>query len=240
VLVCPLLTVFVYYYLCLLWSRFYDDLQVDIVYYSLIVGLTLQFFILVTFSENWLVSTCLFAPCVAYFMCVTQQILTTVSGRTIGLLVFRILFQVLVYGAVAYKVELLQKQNFLGKDAYQKSFKHWLQIFDTFTEGVAVLDSEGGVVYANDSVRKHLQFDKMDQEQTQKLEPETSSIKEVLETTVLEECSQKSREKKELTVYDFVMSHSTGNMFELKATKVSKPDQISSHSRVSNDPRSDG
>jgi len=109
---------------------------------------------------------------------------------------------VLVYAAIAYKVELLQKQNFLGKESYQKSFKHWLQIFDTFTEGVAVVGNDGAVVYANDSVRKHLQFDKLttDEQQPNQVQS-TCSIKELFETTIIEEYRTKgSRSRKELTV----------------------------------------
>ena len=66
-LVCPLLTVFVYYYMIAIqYSK--TEVEVDVVYYSLVVGLTLQFFILVMFSENWLLSTAIFIPCVVYFM----------------------------------------------------------------------------------------------------------------------------------------------------------------------------
>lgn len=46
------------------------------------------------------------------------------------------------------------------------------------------------------------------------------SIKDVLENTVIEEHTGKpTREKKELTVFDFMMSYQQGSMFELKATK---------------------
>lgn len=108
------------------------------------------------FSENWILSTGIFAPCVVLFMLKTQQLLKTAPGKSVALLVLRCVFQILVYAAIAYKVELLQKQTFLGKDAYEKAFKHWLKIFDTFTEGVAVVANDGSVVYSNDSVRKHL------------------------------------------------------------------------------------
>ena len=69
-IVCPLLTAFIYYYLCMI--RFKDNEDVDLVYYSLIVGLTLQFYVLIMFSENWLISTGLFTPCVVLFMLKTQ------------------------------------------------------------------------------------------------------------------------------------------------------------------------
>jgi hypothetical protein len=54
-----------------------------------------------------------------------------------------------------------------------------------------------------------------------------TSIKEILENTVIEEHTAKpTRDKKELTVFDFMMNYQQGSMFELKATKVSKSREV--------------
>ena len=45
----------------------------------------------------------------------------------------------------------------------------------------------------------------------------------MLETTVIEEFASKNKnDKKELTVFDFIMSYSQNNLFELKATRNTK------------------
>lgn len=84
------------------------------------------------------------------------------------------------------------------------------------------------MIYSNESVRRHLKFDKLsDSQEESKANYVPPSIKEVLETTVLEEFSPKSTNKKELTVFDFIMSYAPGNLFELKSVKVQKSDQAS-------------
>jgi len=40
---------------------------------------------------------------------------------------------------VAYKIELLNKQAFLGKESSEKTFYRWLRIFETFPEGLALI-----------------------------------------------------------------------------------------------------
>ena len=65
--VCPLLTVFIYYYLCMFEYHGKND-SIDVVYFSVVIGITTQFYILVMFSENWLLSSVIFSPCMIYFM----------------------------------------------------------------------------------------------------------------------------------------------------------------------------
>jgi PAS domain-containing protein len=49
---------------------------------------------------------------------------------------------------VAYKIELLNKQAFLGKESSEKTFYRWLRIFETFPEGLALIRN-GQIIYAN-------------------------------------------------------------------------------------------
>lgn len=88
-MVCPLLTIFVYYYLC---QIDYSTGSKDVIYYSLIMGLTAQFFILVMFSETWILSTLFFAPCLLWFMLETQSALKKSAGKSVLRLVGRCLF----------------------------------------------------------------------------------------------------------------------------------------------------
>jgi hypothetical protein len=159
-LACPLLTWFIYFYL----GTVVHSGTPATVYYAMCIGIPATFYILVMLSEMWLLSTLCYAPCIVYFMFMTGQVVRDTDDWL--LLTLRCLFDIFVYASVAYKVELLQKQNFLGRDCYQKSFKHWLKIFDTFTEGVAVLANDGSIVYSNSSIRKHLQFDQLNENHT--------------------------------------------------------------------------
>lgn len=63
-LVCPALTAFAFYYFAMV---DYDGSIVSL-YYTLIVGITSTFFVLVVFSENWLVSTTVYAPLLSFYM----------------------------------------------------------------------------------------------------------------------------------------------------------------------------
>jgi hypothetical protein len=83
----------------------------------LIIGTSLQYLVLVMLSDNWLVSTFTFTPCMVAFMILNmrtpsdndQDVELEVTRGSIGLLVFRCVFLFVVYAAIAYRVELLQK-----------------------------------------------------------------------------------------------------------------------------------
>ena len=105
--VCPLLTAFTFYYFAFL---DYDG-SVMSIYYTLIVGITSTYFILVVFNENWVLSTLTYAPFLAYYMYKTGK---DMVGSEVNELIIRVVFCVFLYAIVAYKVELLNKQAFLG------------------------------------------------------------------------------------------------------------------------------
>ena len=67
------------------------------------------------------------------------------------------LFTIFVYVSVAYKMERLQKQCFLGREHFDRSFKKWLMIFETFPEGVSLLNEDGSIAYSNLSMSKILE-----------------------------------------------------------------------------------
>ena len=89
-----------------------------------------------------------------------------------------------------------------------------------------MLSADGGVLYSNESVRKHMQFDKSPDEVIMTGVMPEISIKNIMETTTIEEVTA-GRDKKELTVYDFAMSYSQGATFELKAVKPHRPSDVS-------------
>jgi hypothetical protein len=109
--VCPFLTAFAYYYFAIV---DYDGSVVSI-YYTLVVGITSTFFILTLFNESWLLSTIVYAPLLAYYMKKTgDDMIVNISGEETNELIIRCIFCVFLYAIVAYKVETLNKQAFLG------------------------------------------------------------------------------------------------------------------------------
>jgi PAS domain-containing protein len=141
--VCPLLTAYAFYYFAIV---DYDGSQMS-VYYTLIVGITCTFFILVIFNESWALSALVYAPLLAYYMHKSGK---DMVGSEINELVIRCIFCVFLYAIVAYKVEMLNKQAFLGQQTSEKAFYRWLKIFETFPEGLALI-RRGQILYANRS-----------------------------------------------------------------------------------------
>ena len=145
--VCPLLTAFSFYYFAVV---DYDGSVVSI-YYTLIVGITSTFFILVIFNENWLLSSIVYAPLLAYYMKKTgDDMIEDMASDEVNELVIRCLFCIFLYTIVAYKIESLNKRAFLGQQTSEKAFYRWLKIFETFPEGLALL-RKNQILYANQS-----------------------------------------------------------------------------------------
>lgn len=109
--VCPCLTAFAYYYFAIV---DYDGSVVSI-YYTLVVGITSTFFILVLFNESWLLSTIVYAPLLAYYMKKTgDDMIVNISGEETNELIIRCIFCVFLYAIVGYKVEHMNKSAFMG------------------------------------------------------------------------------------------------------------------------------
>ena len=108
--VCPLLTAFAFYYFAIV---DYDGTAISI-YYTMIVGITSSLFILVMFNESWLISTVVYAPLLAYYMYKTGDDMNN-GDSEMNELIIRCVFCVFLYLIIAYKVEMLNKQAFLGQ-----------------------------------------------------------------------------------------------------------------------------
>ena len=152
--VCPLLTAYAFFYFAIV---DYDESIVSI-YYTLIVGITCTYFILVVFNENWLLSTVVYSPLLAYYMWKTGD---DMVGAETEELVIRCIFCVLLYGIVAYKIEQLNKQAFLGQQTSEKAFYRWLKIFETFPEGLALV-RRNQILYANRSFSGMFEYSEYD------------------------------------------------------------------------------
>jgi hypothetical protein len=131
--ICPLLTIYVFYYLAFL---DYDTANSSI-FYTLVIGITVSYFLLVIFTETWLISTGVYSPMLVYFLWKTGQNMT--GTDTNSELVVRSLFCIFIYAIIAYRVEQLNKEAFLGRDTAEKASHRWLKIFEVFPEGLALI-----------------------------------------------------------------------------------------------------
>jgi hypothetical protein len=129
------------------------DGTVTSIYYSLVVGITTTFFILITFNESWLVSTVVYSPCLVFYMEKTGEDLVDYNEQYE--LYLRSFFAIFIYAVMAYKTESLSKESFLGRESSDKAFHRWLKIFETFPEGIALVRNNY-VLYANKSLKDHL------------------------------------------------------------------------------------
>lgn len=101
-LVCPLLTI-----LAMMYISFVDyDLTLQSIYYSNIVGITISLFILIIFNESWIFSTIVYTPMISIYMYKTGFDLLGAEGSE---LIMRIIFCVIIYAIIGYRVETLTK-----------------------------------------------------------------------------------------------------------------------------------
>ena len=118
-------------------------------------GMASLAYILVIFGQNFIISSVSFAPMITLFFFKTSK---EIGGDTyVSQAILTSLFTIFVYVSIAYKVERLSKQCFLGREHFDKSFKKWLMIFETFPEGVSMVKEDGSVMYSNGSMSKILE-----------------------------------------------------------------------------------
>jgi hypothetical protein len=102
-LVCPGLTAFIFYYVDFV---DYDGSDLSILY-KMVLGITLSFFLLIFFSEQWLISTAVYIPFMVTFMWRSGKIMSGDVAH--GELAARCLFCAVIYCATAIKLERLKK-----------------------------------------------------------------------------------------------------------------------------------
>lgn len=203
-LVCPSLIALVFYYVT--WID-YDTVNVSI-YYKTVMGITICFFLLVVFNEAWLVTTLVYTPFAIYFMYKSGTDMLEEKANA-GELTARSLFVCFIFAIVAYQMEKLNKESFLGREASKQVFFKWLRIFDTFPEGMALIRG-GEIVYANESLSKLLEL----HEYVHEDDPQRVELKGFLKETRLTKLDREIMKKS--TVWDFLESNANGGAYELE------------------------
>jgi sensor histidine kinase regulating citrate/malate metabolism len=117
------------------------------------VGFTLTFFVLTIFNESWLLSSIFYAPSLTLYMYKTGSDLL---GNEVQELAVRSVFCILIYAVIAFRVEVMSKQSFMGRESSEKAFHRWMKIFETFPEGIALIRNNY-ILYANKAVKTILE-----------------------------------------------------------------------------------
>jgi hypothetical protein len=148
--VCPALTSLCFYYFAVIDF----DPEKTTIYYTMVIGISLGYFILITFNEVWLISCTVYTPMLAYYMWKTGRDL---EGEENTELAVRVFFCAFIYSITAYRVEYLNKMAFIGRESSDRTFYRWLKIFETFPEGLALV-RKNRILYANKSLPSMLEF----------------------------------------------------------------------------------
>jgi len=141
--VCPLITVFCFYYYCVV------DFQgvISPVYNVIVVGTTITYFLLAYFIENWMFQFLISIP---IFSILTWRHSTAILHQQTRVeLAFRCIFLIIVYSVVAYRLDRLNRLAFLSKQSNDNSFNRWLRVFESFPEGIALIRHYEEIVYTN-------------------------------------------------------------------------------------------
>ena len=141
--VCPLITVFSFYYFCLV------DFQAAImpVYNVILVGTAITYLLLTYFIENWLIQAAISIP--IFSILTWRQSTAILEEQNRQELAFRCIFLIFVYSAVAYRLDRLNRLAFMSRQSNENSFNRWLRVFESFPEGIALIRHDEEVVYTN-------------------------------------------------------------------------------------------
>lgn len=109
---------------------------------------------MVVFSEQWILSTAVYAVCITVLM---YRIGVELLGEEIYELVIKAIYTTFIYGVIAYLVEQKSKHAYVGSESSDKAFYKWLKIFETFPEGIALIRNNY-ILYANKSLKNILEI----------------------------------------------------------------------------------
>ena len=144
--VSPLLTVMCFFYLSILE---YEPENVS-PKFAVVAAISVSYFITTIFNEVWLISTVVYLPLVAYYMATLGKDYVAVSKDN-SELIMRTFFATIVYAIVSYMAENYSKRAFVGTLTEEVLFKRWLQIFESFPEGLAYMRDKK-ILYVNSSL----------------------------------------------------------------------------------------
>ncbi len=191
----------------------------------MIIGIASSFFLLAYFNEQWITSTLVFALCLGFYM---ERTGGDYFGAELYELIIRAFFASFIYAIIAYKLEVLSKQSFTGRESSDKAFHRWLKIFETFPEGIALVRNNY-ILYANKSFKHILELDSAGVGgfggMLPEYDPNNEGLKRsLMQTQIVQYCGSIQRTKgspdaldtlKPITVWQFLLRNEKGNTYEL-------------------------
>ena len=199
-------------------------------HFRLIIGFTISLFLLVIFNESWLFSTAVYLPCLGFYMYKTGY---TLLGSESEELVMRIFFCSAIYAVIAYRVEILTKQSFMGRETSEKAFHRWMKIFETFPEGIALIRNNY-ILCGN----KALQFIlNVGIDRNQEEDPLYNMLKVDLKKSIVRQWvktpetlktveGQPEVPTKQMSIWQFLMNNEKGAIFQLLPKERGPDDKI--------------
>lgn len=174
----------------------------------------MSFFILIIFNESWVLSSVVFIPCLIFYM---QKTGKDLLGSETSELVMRCIFISLIYSIVAYKIEVLTKQSFLGRESSEKAFHRWMKIFETFPEGIALIRNDY-ILYSNRALKHILNCGT---ERSVEEDPLYELLKNDLKISCVQQWVKSKAdlkklglsEPKQISIWSFLMGNEKGAIF---------------------------
>ena len=139
--VCPMLTLINFWYIA------YVDEQTPFITrdYTMLMASSVSVFLVAIFNEVWLISLSFYAPCLGYIMWKEGAEYEGIEFRDISV---RALFCIIFYAITAFQLERAKKRVYLFSQSGTDSFDRWSSVFNTFSEGIAIV-RENEVTFKN-------------------------------------------------------------------------------------------
>lgn len=179
-------------------------------------------FVLIIFSESWIVSTITYAPLMCYYMYRTGEDLLGGEGVE---LYSRAIFCIVIYAMIGYRTEALAKQSFMGRESSEKAFHRWMKIFETFPEGIALIRHQY-ILCGNRALSFILGSNRYEDD------PLYKNLKQDLRNAKVRKWVKNSNtpdEAQETSVWQFLMNNEQGAIFQLLPPKNTKTSGVDAY-----------
>jgi len=135
----------------------------------------------------------------------------------------------MIYAIIAYRIEILTKQSFLGRESSEKAFHRWMKIFETFPEGIALIRNHY-ILYANRALKHTLN---VGVNRTADEDPLYELLKGDLRASIVQQWVKNPADlqrqgldaPRSMSVWNFLMNNERGAIFQLLPKKKEGEDQ---------------
>ena len=136
-------------------------------------------------------------------------------------LALRVFFCGCIYAIIAYRVEILTKQSFMGRETSEKAFHRWMKIFETFPEGIALI--RNNYILCGNKALQYILNVGMNRHPDE--DPLYNMLKNDLKNSIVRQWVKNPNEykkgdqtesnEKEMSIWQFLMNNEKGAIFQL-------------------------